>query len=256
MSLITFEKNEHVAVVTFNRPEALNALNSQTLRALDQLVDQMAIDDDIRVVVFTGEGKAFIAGADIKEMAGLSAEEGRCFGKLGQSVFLKVEQLEKVTIAAVNGFALGGGCEFALCCDLRVAGLKAKFGQPEVSLGITPGFSGTQRLPKIVGVSKAKELIYTGQIIGAEEALRIGLVNIIAEDDVMESSLKLAQSIAAQAPLAIKYSKMAIDGGLTQSLAEGNTIESNVFGLCFATEDQKEGMRAFVNKKNPEFRGK
>lgn len=256
MGFIDYEVREQIGIVTFNRPAALNALNTATLCELDALLSEIEKQTDVRVVIFTGEGKAFIAGADIKEMSKLTAEEGRQFGLLGQGVFLRIEQLEKVTIAAVNGFALGGGCELAMACDLRIASPKAKFGQPEVSLGITPGFSATQRLPKIVGISKAKELIYTGRIIGAEEALNISLVNSIAEDDLLESALEMAEQIASQAPLAVLYSKKAMDAGLTQTIYEGNVIESNFFGLCFSTEDQKEGMSAFIHKKNIAFKGR
>lgn len=255
MNHLLYEKKEFVAYVTFNRPEALNALNSAMLKELNEVLDVIAADSEIRVVIFTGAGKAFIAGADIKEMEMLSAEEGRQFARLGQQVFDKIEKLNQITIAAVNGFSLGGGCEMALSCDLRLASEKAKFGQPEVSLGITPGFGGTQRLPKIVGVSKAKQMIFTGEIITAENALEIGLVSEVCEN-VMVSAEALAECICEKAPLAVKYSKMAIDQGLTLDSVMGNQIESQVFGLCFATEDQKKGMRAFVEKTKIEFRGK
>lgn len=255
MNFLSYEKNGSVAVVTFNRPEALNALNSQTLIELGTLVDDIAKDEDVKVVIFSGAGKAFIAGADIKEMEMLNAEEGRAFARLGQKVFDKIEKLEKVTIAAVGGFALGGGCEMALACDIRLAGEKAKFGQPEVSLGITPGFGGTQRLPKIVGVSKAKHMIFTGDVVDANHALEIGLVSEVCEN-VMASAEALAEKISEKAPLAVKYSKLAIDQGLQMDAALGSQIEAQMFGLCFATEDQKNGMKAFVEKTKIEFRGK
>lgn len=256
MANLLFEKREQIGIVTFNRPSALNALNEETLLELKQMIVEIESDPEITVVVFTGAGKAFIAGADIKEMSSLNAEEGRRFGRLGQSVFRAVEKMEKITIAAVNGFALGGGLEFAMSCDLRYGHVKAKFGQPEVSLGITPGFAGTQRLPRIVGVSKAKELIYTGRMIDAEHAEKIGLINGITSDDVLEVALETAESISAQAPLAVKYSKKAIDIGTNVSIEEGNDVEASLFGLCFATEDQKAGMKAFMNKEKAEFKNK
>ncbi len=254
---IVVEKNDGIALVKFNRPKALNALNSETLKELDHVVDVLAHDNEIRVVVFTGEGKGFIAGADITEMASLTAEEGRKFGALGQSTFRKVELMSKPTIAAVNGFALGGGCEFAMSCDIRIASEKAKFGQPEVTLGITPGFSGTVRLPKLVGVGMAKELIYTGRILGAEEAKTIGLVNkVVQMDALMDQAMQMAKSIAANAPLAVSYSKAAINKAQELDVDVANTIEETYFGLCFATEDQKVGMEAFLNKGKADFTGK
>lgn len=256
MENILFEKREQIGIVTFNRPSALNALNEETLHELKALIEELEKDADLSVVIFTGAGKAFIAGADIKAMASLNAEDGRRFGRLGQSVFRAVEKMEKVTIAAVNGFALGGGLEFALSCDLRYGHEKAKFGQPEVSLGITPGFAGTQRLPRVVGISKAKELIYTGRMIDAEHAEKIGLINGITSDNVLDVALETAEMIAAQAPLAVKYSKKAIDIGANVSIEEGNEVEATLFGMCFATQDQKDGMKAFLNKEKATFQNK
>lgn len=254
---IVVELNDSIALVKFNRPKALNALNSETLKELNQVVDTLSDNDDVRVVVFTGEGKGFIAGADIREMSALTAEEGRKFGALGQSIFRKVELMSKPTIAAVNGFALGGGCEFAMSCDIRIASEKAKFGQPEVTLGITPGFSGTVRLPKLVGMGKAKELIYTGRMVGAVEAESIGLVNkVTPADTLMDEAMEMAKSIAANAPLAVSYSKAAINKTAEMDTDVANTIEETYFGLCFATEDQKNGMSAFLNKEKAAFTGK
>lgn len=253
---VLYEKKEQLAIVTFNRPNALNALNSQTLIELKRVIQKIEEDPSVTVVIFTGSGKAFIAGADIKEMSDLSAEEGRRFATLGQGVFSSIEKLEKVTIAAINGFALGGGLELAMSCDLRYASEKAKLGQPEVSLGITPGFAGTQRLPKLVGISKAKELIFTGRMIDAATAEKIGLVNGITSGDVLEVAIEISDAISAQAPLAIKYAKKAIDMSVNVSIAEGNEIEASYFGLCFATEDQKHGMKAFLNKEKAEFKNK
>ncbi len=254
---IVVQKNDAVALVKFNRPKALNALNSETLKELNHVVDMLEASDDVKVVIFTGEGKGFIAGADIGEMAQLTAEQGRAFGALGQSVFRKVELMSKPTIAAINGFALGGGCEFAMSCDIRIAGEKAKFGQPEVTLGITPGFSGTVRLPKLVGMGKAKELIYTGRLVGAPEAEHIGLVNkVVTMDMLIDEAMDMAAVIAANAPIAVSYSKAAINKSYEMDTDIGNAIEEAYFGLCFATEDQKLGMDAFLNKKKADFTGK
>lgn len=249
------EKRGAVGIVTFSRPEALNALNLETLKELDVLLDEISTDSSLGIVIFTGEGKAFIAGADIKEMSVLGPEEGRAFGVFGQKIFYKLERLDQVTIAAINGFALGGGCELALACDLRYAGTKAKLGQPEVTLGITPGFSGSQRLPKLIGLARAKEMIFTGKVIGAAEAEQMGLVNKVVDGDVLEYAFEVASTIERNAPLAVKYSKKAIDSGYGQTVNEGNVLEAGFFGLCFASEDQKEGMSAFINKQKSNFRG-
>lgn len=243
-----------VAVVKMNRPKALNALNSATLAELDQVIAKLEADESVSVLILTGEGKAFVAGADISEMASLTAEEGRAFARLGQAVFSRVERCVKPVIAAINGFALGGGCELSLACDIRLASVNAKFGQPETGLGITPGFAGTQRLPKVVGVAKAKELIYTSGIIDAQEALRIGLVNQVFEAEMlMEEAMKMAQKIAGNGQLAVRYSKAAIDTGLNMNAAAGSAIEESYFGLCFASADQKGAMQAFLNKEKYTF---
>jgi enoyl-CoA hydratase len=190
-------------------------------------------------------------------MSTLCADEGRAYARLGQGVFSKIENSIKPTIAAVNGFALGGGCELSLACDIRLVGKSAKFGQPEVGLGITPGFAGTQRLPKIVGIAKAKELIFTGGMIDADEAKSIGLANHVYEDEnLMESVLKMASKIGRNAELAVRYSKIAINSGFEVPVSVGNTIEEGFFGMCFATEDQKNGMEAFLNKEKYKFEGK
>ncbi len=257
MNTLLLEKKDGVAVVTMNRPKALNALNSEMLKEIKAVVKELNEDDDVKVVVFTGSGKSFVAGADIAEMSELSAEGGRAFGQLGQGVFRHIEIMNKPTIAAVNGFALGGGCEISMSCDIRIASTKAKFGQPEVGLGITPGFSGTVRLSRMVGVAKAKELIYTAKLISGEEAERIGLVNQVVEpDELMDTAMAMAKQIAAQAPLAVRYSKEAINRSLDVDIDTGNSIEAAYFGLCFATEDQKNGMKAFLNKEKAEFKGK
>ncbi|MCT4594031.1 MAG: short-chain-enoyl-CoA hydratase [Anaeromicrobium sp.] len=255
--MLILEKKDRMAILKLNRPNALNALNSQILLELDKAIDNIKEDDSVDVLILTGEGKAFVAGADISQMKDLNAEEGRKFGLLGQRVFRKIETLEKPSIAAVNGFALGGGCELAMSCDLRIASERAKFGQPEVGLGITPGFSGTQRLPRLVGVAKAKELIFTGNIIKAEEARDIGLVNkVVDKESLLDEAISMAQSIIKNAQLAVRYSKMAIDRGMQGDIDTGIEVEANLFGLCFATKDQKEGMTAFVEKREANFETK
>ena len=249
MAFVELEKKGAVGVITMNRPEALNALNDQVLRDLDSVLDQVEHDEEILVVVLTGAGRSFVAGADIGQMSNFTAVEAKAFGVYGNQVFLKLENLTKPTIAAVNGFALGGGCELCMACDIRLASEKAKFGQPEVGLGITPGFGGTQRLPRIVGVSKAMELILTAKTIKADEALTLGLVtHVYPAEELMDKALELANAIAANAQIAVRQSKAAIRRGLQTDMATGAAFESEAFALCFATEDQKDAMRAFVNK--------
>ncbi|MEG0794916.1 MAG: short-chain-enoyl-CoA hydratase [Odoribacter sp.] len=252
---LIIEKQENICIVKINHPEALNALNIQILTELGQAFDEIEADKDTDVVVLTGEGRSFVAGADIAEMSVMKADEGKHFGQLGAAVFRKIELLSKPVIAAINGFALGGGCELAMACDIRIASVKAKFGQPEVGLGIVPGFSGTQRLPRIVGLGKAKELIYTATVIPAEEAYRIGLVNKVVEpEELMTEAIAMAKVIASKAQLAVRYAKEAINRGVETDIETGIAIETNLFGLCFATTDQKEGMEAFLWKKKAEFK--
>lgn len=250
MTNVLLEKKGHIAVATINRPKALNALNSQVLEDIDQLVEQVKADDEIRALVITGSGeKAFVAGADIGEMSTLTKAEGEAFGKKGNDVFRKLETLPVPTIAAVNGFALGGGCELSMACDIRLASEKAKFGQPEVGLGITPGFGGTQRLARIVGVSNAMELILTAKTINAAQAQELGLVShVYPPEELMDKAMELAQAIAANAQVAVRQSKAAIRRGLQTDMYTGAAYEAEAFGLCFATEDQKDAMTAFVNK--------
>ncbi len=245
---INYELEDGVGILKINRPEALNALNSSVLEELDELLEKIKKDPEIKVLIVTGEGKAFVAGADIKEMSTLLPEEAREFAILGQGVFLKLQNLEIPTIAAINGFALGGGLELAMSCDLRFISQKAKVGQPETGLGITPGFGGTQRLQRLVGLAKAKELIFRANMIKGDEAKEIGLVNEVVEEDVLEYSLKIADEIKSKSISAIKYSKKAINMGADVSIEQGNDIESMLFGLCFSFEDQKNRMNAFLKK--------
>jgi len=251
------EKNEGICTVRINNPKSLNALNADVLSELEIAFDQLRDDNEVSVVVLTGEGKAFVAGADIAYMKELNVLDAKKFGEDGSRIFRKIETLDKVVIAAVNGFALGGGCELSMACDIRIASTKAKFGQPEVGLGITPGFSGTQRLPRLVGLGIAKELIYTGNIIKADEAYRIGLVNKVVEpDNLMEEAYLMAKKIKSNARVAVKYCKEAINKGIETDIETGISYESNMFGLCFASEDQKEGMTAFIEKRSANFASK
>ena len=254
---LLYENQDGIAVITMNRPKALNALNQETLDELNQVADMLAKDSTVQVVILTGSGdKAFVAGADIAQMQSMSAMEGRNFGKLGQAVFNKLENLPQPVIAAVNGFALGGGCELAMACDIRIASEKAKFGQPEVTLGITPGFAGTQRLPRLVGKGRAKQLLYTGDVIDAQEAYRIGLVNVVAPaEELMATAKVMAQKIQSRAAVAVQLCKAAVNEGLDTDLETGTAYEAEVFGLCFATADQKEGMAAFTEKRKAQFTG-
>lgn len=247
---------EGIAIVKINKPKSLNALNSEVVTELNHCFTELDKDDSVKVVVLTGEGKAFVAGADISEMSTLNAEEGGNFAKLGMDTFMLIEKLSKPVIAAINGFALGGGCEISLACDLRIASTKAVLGQPEVGLGITPGFGGTQRLARAIGPAKAKELIYTARNVKAEEALAIGLVNKVVEpEELMDEAMNMAKAIAKNSVLAVKYSKKAINAGLQADIDTGMEIEKSQFALCFATYDQKEGMKAFLEKRKPEFKG-
>lgn len=244
--------------MTISRPEALNALDSSVLGDIAAAAEKVRKDEDIRVLVVTGEGKAFVAGADIGEMKSLNADEGRAFGLKGQAALTAIEELPIPVIAAVNGFALGGGCELSLCADIRIASEKAKFGQPEVGLGITPGFGGTQRLPRVIGLSKAMELILTGRMIKADEALSIGLVDkVVPPEALMDEALALANVIAANAPVAVRNSKAAIRRFTGASLRADLEKEAELFGACFATHDQKMAMEAFVTKtEKAPFEGK
>lgn len=244
------EAREGVYLLTINKPASLNALDTAVLGELAAVVEDLRTNESVKVLVLTGEGRAFVAGADISEMVSKNPIDGLEFGRLGASVFRAIEQLPFPVIAAVNGFALGGGCELAMACDIRLASAKAKFGQPETGLGIIPGFSGTQRLPRLVGPAKAKELIYTGEIIKADEALRIGLVNGVTEPEALiDEALAMAEKIALQPRQAVALAKKAINAGMQTDIDTAIGIENNLFALCFSTEEQKQRMTAFLNKK-------
>ena len=257
MAFVTLEKKGPVGIVTMNRPEALNALDKQVLEDLNAVLDQVEADPEILVAVVTGAGRSFVAGADIGQMSGFTAVEGKAFGAYGNGVFLKLENLTKPTIAAVNGFALGGGCELAMACDIRIASDNAKFGQPEVKLGIIPGFSGTYRLAKLIGQGYAKEMICSARVIRADEALRIGLVNhVMPQEELMDYAIGLARDIAANAPIAVGLAKRCINEIYDMDETAALAAENEAFSKCFATADQKEGMQAFLSKKKPAFNNK
>lgn len=255
-NFLKIENNGAICTLTINAPKSLNALNSTILNELNDALDHIA--PETRCLIITGEGeKSFVAGADISEMATLNEQQGYEFGKRGADVFRKIETLSIPVIAAVNGFALGGGCELAMACDIRICSANAKFGQPEVGLGIIPGFSGTYRLAKLIGMGMAKQLIYTAKVIKSDEALRIGLVNAVYEQaDLMAEATKLAESICANAPIAVAYAKQCINEEYDLAAPEAIDYESRMFGKCFSTEDQKNGMAAFLSKGKCQFQGK
>lgn len=250
-------ENGAVCTVAISAPQSLNALNSTILGELEDFVDHLDCNK-YRCLIVTGDGeKSFVAGADIKEMADLDAAQGQTFGAKGARVFRKIETLPIPVVAAVNGFALGGGCELAMACDIRICSSNARFGQPEVGLGIIPGFSGTVRMARLVGMGIAKELIFSGRTMKADEALRIGLVNAVYEPaELMDKAREMAERIAANAPIAVRYAKQCINNEYDMPADEAIAYESKMFGQCFATEDQKNGMQAFINKGKCEFQGK
>lgn len=252
MEFIKYEQKDNIAVVTINREKALNALNDVVLTELDKTMDSISLDE-IRCVIITGAGeKSFVAGADIAQMKDLDKKGGEAFGIQGNNVFRKIETFPIPVIAAINGFALGGGCELAMACDIRIASENAVFAQPEAGLGITAGFGGTQRLPRTISVGKAKELLYTCSKIKADEALNLGLVNAVyPQEQLMDEALKLAGKIARNAPIAVRATKKAINEGLQVDMDEAIKIEAKCFGSCFETEDQKNAMTAFVEKSKP-----
>ena len=252
---LLFEQKGHIGIVKINRPDALNALNENVLDELSDIFGEIEADDSIGIVILTGEGRAFVAGADIAAMKAMNAVEGRAFMLKGQATMQKIETLSKPVIAAVNGFALGGGCELAMACDFRFASEKAKFGQPEVNLGIIPGFGGTQRLPRLVGKGMAKMLIFSAEIIGAEEAKSIGLVEkVFPADDLMPETEKFAELILSKAPIAVSLAKTAINYGTNADLATGVYFEAEATVAPFVSEDRQEGMGAFLEKRAADFK--
>jgi enoyl-CoA hydratase len=255
MNFLLLIVEEGVATVTVNRPRALNALNSETLQELEGTFNNLGADPEIRVIILTGAGeKAFVAGADIAAMQPLGPSEAREIALLGQRVCDIIERCPKPVIAAVNGYALGGGCELAMACDLRIVSENARFGQPEINLGIIPGFAGSQRLPRLIGRGRAKEFLFTGDMIDAAEAFRIGLANrVVPAGDLVAETQKLARKIAGKSLAALRLCKEAVNNGMEMDLARAGGCEADLFGLCFATADQKEGMLAFLEKRPARF---
>lgn len=250
---IIFEKEEHVAVITFNRPEAMNALNNQTRTEFARAIAEVAEDEEIKVLILTGSGKAFVAGSDIKEFNKTTPFAAHNITRLGEMV----EKLDKPVIAAVNGFCLGGGCEIAMGCDIIIASEKAKFGQTEINIGIIPGGGGTQRLQRLIGVCRAKELIFTGEIIRAHEADRIGLVNrVVPMDELLPTAKEMAKKIASKSSAALKLAKQAINRGMQTNLESGLKYEYELYSLSLSLEDKVEGVNAFLEKRTPKFVGR
>jgi enoyl-CoA hydratase len=255
---LLLERDGHVAIVTVNRPRVLNALDTHTIDDLRRAVLDLKRDEDVRAVILTGSGeKAFVAGADIEELAALQPDAAKAYALAGQHVFDLIENLGKPVIAAINGFALGGGCELALACTFRLASDTARLGQPEVKLGLIPGFAGTQRLARLVGKGRALDLVLTGRMVDAEEALRIGLVQrVVASANLMTEARSLAASLAELAPIALRYAMEAINRGAEVAFPEASFLEATLFGLLFSTEDAREGTRAFLDKRKAAFQGK
>ncbi len=254
---LLYEKKDGIATITFNRPKVLNALNRKTMEELDAILTDAASDSAVRVLILTGAGeKSFIAGADINELAVQTPVQGKEFSIWGQGVLHKLETMGKPSIAAINGFALGGGCEMALACSMRIASKTARLGQPEVKLGIIPGYGGSQRLARLCGKGMAHEMCLSGEMISADEALRIGLVNRVTEPaDLISTAEGIAKKIMANGPLAVKFCMEAIERGLEMPQEEGLFLEATLFGLCCATADMKEGTRAFLDKRAAQFKG-
>ncbi len=253
---LLIDVSDHIATVTINRPKALNALNLETLQELNSIFSSLADNAEVKVVIVTGVGeKAFVAGGDIAVMAPLGPMQARASAQLAQQVLDRIEQCPKPVIAAVNGYALGGGCELAMACDIRLSSDTARFGQPEINLGIIPGWAGTQRLPRLVGKGRAMELLLTGDMIDAAEAVRIGLANrVVPAEDLLKEARDLAKKIAAKSQVAARLIKEAVVNGLEMDLAKANAYEADLFGLCFSTHDQKEGMSAFLEKRPAQFK--
>ena len=257
LETILFSKEKNIALIKFNRPNVLNAINFRVMEELNQVIDDCANDNEIHVVIITGEGKAFAAGADLQELEKCGVQEAKIASKRGIDVFRKIELLNKPVIAAINGFALGGGCELAMACDIRIASEKAKFGQPEIKLGIIPGFGGTQRLTRLIGRGRSKLLNYTGDIINADIAQQYGLVDkVVVPEELMVFCISLGAKISALSPLAMKAAKTAINQGIEMDIDKGMALENHLFADCFSTEDAKEGIQAFLEKRPAKFTGK
>ncbi|MEG1548129.1 MAG: enoyl-CoA hydratase-related protein [Clostridia bacterium] len=257
MNNVVLEKRGDIAILTLNRPKSFNAINMELLRDLERTAESVERDTEIRVLIITGAGKAFAAGADISEMVDLDRTQAKAFADAGHNAFRRVDELYIPVIAAINGYALGGGCELALCCDIRLAAKSARIGQPEVGIGIVPGFGGTQRLPRVIGVANAMQLALTGKHVSADEAKRMRLVNEVYEDDkLMDAAMDMAQIIASNAPKAVHLCKIAMSRRIERFMDGDLDFESDVFSRCFDTNDQKMAMRAFIDKTpRGEFKG-
>lgn len=255
-NVVLYEQEGSVAYITINRPEALNALNAHVMKSLNSVIDLVSETESVRTVIITGSGnKSFVAGADIKEMLNMDSMAARKWGAFAQNVFNKIEKMPKVVIAAVNGYALGGGCELAMACDIRVASKNAKFGLPELGLGVIPGFAGTQRLPRLVGKGIAKEMMFTSKQVNADEAYRIGLVNSVVDgDELINYCNEMAKTIGTKSRVAVELCKAAVNEGMELDVDKAMAHEADLFGLCFSTEDQKEGMGAFAEKRKANFK--
>ena len=255
---LLYDVKDQIATITFNRPKVLNALNRKTVEELGDALNRAREDSAVRVLILTGAGeKSFVAGADINELAQRTPVDGKDFSLFGQEIFHRLETMGKPSIAAINGFALGGGCELALSCTVRIASKNARLGQPEVKLGIIPGYGGSQRLARLCGKGVAHELVLTGEMISAEEALRIGLVNhVVEQTELIPTAEGIAKKIIANAPLAVKFAMEAVEHGMEMPQEEGLFLEATLFGLCCATEDMREGTRAFLEKRPAQFKGK
>jgi enoyl-CoA hydratase len=254
---IIVDKKEGIGTIKINRPKVLNALNRETIQEISQAIDELNHDKKIKVAILTGEGKAFIAGADISEMKDMTSLEAKEFAELGHRMLLKIENSRIPFIAAINGYALGGGCETIMACDICIASTSVKIGQPEINLGVHPGFGGTQRLPRLVGRMKAKELLLTGDNINADEAFHIGLINMVVEDNMlMETTDKIAKKIASKSPIQTDFIKSLVNKGTDIDINSACSLEISYFSSSFSTKDQKEGMYAFVEKRKPTFKGK
>jgi len=251
---ILVEKSQRIGIVKINRPDVYNAVNIEAILELENAVHDLNDDENILVAVITGEGKAFVSGSDISKLVEMDSLKAREYSKIGQRVLDFIEKMEKPVIAAVNGFALGSGCELAMACDIRIASEKAKFGQPEVKLGLIPGHAGTQRLARLVGVAKAKELIFTGEMIDAQEALRIGLVNrVVVPDVLLDEAKNVAKKIMEVGPTAVRIAKTVINRGVDANLTTANSYETEAFSILFSTAEAKEGMKAFLEKRRPNW---
>jgi enoyl-CoA hydratase len=254
---IVVNKKDSIGTIKMNKPQVLNALDKDTIAELTNAVEELDKDKNIKVAILTGEGKAFIAGADIKQMKDMNSAEAKKFAESGHKLMTKISNSRLPFIAAVNGYALGGGCEIMMACDLCIAATSAKFGQPEINLGVPPGFGGTQRLPRLVGRMKANELLLTGDIIDANEAHRIGLVNMVVPDDkIIEEAERFASKLASKSAIQLDFIKSLVNKGIEVELSKACTLEISQFSKSFETEDQKEGMTAFLEKRKPNFKGK